>query len=435
MPMSTVNETIKPSNTQSGFNVPRITGKFLLALLCFMLLIHIVVFGFYARYSKHAEAKVNHDIMAQQVLNLIERIYSTQPALQAKVAGAVDISNVSISVDKDAKWKVKLPQNVSLWIVNQEIQKQRGKIQVSLALAKDKWLNISANIVPTSWWLQIFLLSLEIIAVSAILISFWSINRFVEPLKQFRKAADRLGIDVDPTPLAEYGPTIAREAAHAMNKMQARIRSLITERTQMLAALSHDLRTPITRMKLRAQFINDQEQYQKTVSDLDEMEQMIAETLAFAKSDSNLENKVRLDLNSLLASITDDFQDVGHHVTYQELPRRVLILGRSVALKRAFNNLIENAIKYAGSAEVTILIKGKYVIVNIDDNGPGIAEGQLEKVFAPFYRGEASRSRDTGGTGLGLAVTRDIIRAHGGTVKLSLREQGGLRAQVVLPAG
>lgn len=409
------------------------TGKLLLIIICLIFVAHISFFIYYTQHNKRSEAKVNHDIMVQQVLNLIERINFTSPIAREKVASAVDIPNVSISIDPTPKWKIQLKKGTSLWIVNKKIAEQRAAIKVSLQLSAHHWLNISANILSTSWWLQILLLVLELVVAAAVIFSIWSINRFSKPLKQFRKAADRLGIDMTPQPLAEYGPALVKETAQAMNNMQKRIADLIKERTQMLAALSHDLRTPITRMKLRAQFINDPEQYQKTIKDLDDMEAMISETLAFAKNKSRLENMVKLDLSSILTSITNDFVDMGHDVVYHNADKRLLLQGRSVALKRAFTNLVENAIKYAGQAEISTHIYANEVVVNIDDNGPGLAEEQLEKVFAPFYRVEDSRSRDTGGTGLGLAVTRDIIRAHGGSIVMKNRQVGGLRAQVRLP--
>jgi len=185
-------------------------------------------------------------------------------------------------------------------------------------------------------------------------------------------------------------------------------------------------------MKLRAQFIEDPEFHEKNRIDLDQMEAMIAETLAFAKNNNRLETRVKLDINSLLNSVCNDFADIGFDVSYHALDQNVAIKGRSIALRRAFNNLIENAVKYGNKADVRIETKRNTVIIIIDDEGAGIAEEQLEKVFEPFYRVDNSRSRQTGGTGLGLALARDIISALGGSIRLTNRNKIGLRVIVTL---
>ncbi|MBB71182.1 MAG: two-component sensor histidine kinase [Legionellales bacterium] len=300
-------------------------------------------------------------------------------------------------------------------------------------LPQNDWLNITATIVPTSFGLQSFLFSLEIIVAVAVIFFLWTINRFTKPLHKFTKAAERLGVDLHSEPLPIYGPVAVRATATAMNKMQERIQDLIQARTQMLAAISHDLRTPITRLKLRTQYLDEGELQQKIIKDLDEMEAMISETLAFAREDSRSEQRVNLDIVSMLASLCEDFADTGQDVQYIGPQTRVLINGGSVSLRRVFTNVIDNACKYAGSVTVDLHAEGDEVHILFDDNGPGIANAQLDKVFMPFYRGEHSRSRETGGTGLGLATARDIIRAHGGDIRLSNRPSGGLRVTVVLP--
>ena len=203
----------------------------------------------------------------------------------------------------------------------------------------------------------------------------------------------------------------------------------------MLAAISHDLRTPITRMKLRMQFIYDEKLKEESLHDLDEMESMIQETLSFARDDAAKEHKKSLDLVSLIHSICIDAREMGHPVNFHSRQNRIPFTGRSLALKRAFTNLVYNAIRYAKQVSVTIFARHHSIIVHIDDNGPGIPEDDLEQVFTAFYRGEKSRSRDTGGVGLGLAVTRDIIEAHQGKITLSNRRPHGLRAMVEFEVG
>ena len=264
------------------------------------------------------------------------------------------------------------------------------------------------------------------------LLSTWAARRVTAPLLSFAAAADRLGMDVNAPPLPENGSGELRQAAQAFNQMQVRVQGLIRDRTFMLAAISHDLRTVLTRLRLRTEFIEDATQQHKAEADLAQMEAMLTSTLAFAKADSTPEARTQLDLASLLQSICDDLVDAGKVAQYQG-PDRVNLVGQPTALRRAFSNLIENATLYGQEAEVTIAAVTPVVRVAIADRGPGIPEEMREQVFEPFFRLEPSRNRETGGTGLGLAVARTAIRRHGGEITLYPREGGGLVVEVTLP--
>ena len=257
-------------------------------------------------------------------------------------------------------------------------------------------------------------------------------RRVTAPLGRFSAAAQRLGTDVDAPPMEETGPTEIREAAEAFNQMQRRIRRFVEDRTRMLAAVSHDLRTMLTRFRLRAEYIDDNEQRTKALADLAEMQAMLDATLSFARDDAAAEPRTSVDLSSVLQTLCDDLADAGQKVAY-EGPQRVTIGCRPAALGRALANLIDNAVKYGGEADVAMSDSADEVVVRVADRGPGIPEADREKVFAPFYRLEASRSRDTGGTGLGLALARNIVRGHGGDITLEDRDGGGLVARVTLP--
>ena len=233
-------------------------------------------------------------------------------------------------------------------------------------------------------------------------------------------------------PLGEAGPAEIRGAAKAFNQMQRRIRRFMDERMHMLAAASHDLRTPITRLRLRAELIEDAEQRAKTLKDLDEMEAVIASTIAYAREETTSEPRTPVDLARLLQEIRADLAEAGHTVTV-EGPARLIYEGRATALKRALANLIGNAVIYGGTAAVRLSEADGRITITIEDSGPGIPEDEREQVFAPFYRLERSRSRETGGAGLGLSVARTVIRGHGGEVTLANRPEGGLRQEVVLP--
>ncbi|MBT3361857.1 MAG: HAMP domain-containing protein [Rhodospirillales bacterium] len=295
---------------------------------------------------------------------------------------------------------------------------------VSVELTDGSWLNfLTPTFGAKPFWSSSIFLPMLGATLAVILISVLAVWRATAPLALFTRAAERLGRDVNAPAMAEKGPGEVRRAARSFNEMQGRLQNFVADRTQMLAAISHDLRTPITRMKLRAEFVDDEEQRRKMLGDLDEMEAMIAATLSFARDDAAREEREPLDLAQLLRSLCDDYSgDQG--VTY---------VGAPLALKRVFANLIGNAVKYGGTAKVSLAEEKNSIVITVDDDGPGIPEEECEKVFTAFYRLEHSRSRETGGVGLGLAVVRSIVRAHGGDVMLSNRAEGGLRATVTLP--
>ena len=306
-------------------------------------------------------------------------------------------------------------------------------LQVSYRLGEKRWLNFStASPKFSSLWKSRFFLAFFVMAVVVSLLSVWAVRRSTAPLALFAWAAERLGRDVNAPDLPEDGPREVHQAARAFNEMQHRLRRLINDRTQMLAAISHDLRTPITRLRLRAEFVEDTEQRGKMLNDLEQMEEMIAATLAFARDDNANEPRKNLDLAGLLQSICDDATDMGHEANFSNTGDAPFS-GRPLALRRAFTNLVDNAIKYGSRARVHLKASSKSFVITIDDEGPGIPDGEIERVFEPFYRIEHSRNRETGGTGLGLAVVRSIIRGHGGEVKLSNRPEGGLCVRVILP--
>ncbi|MEK9662234.1 MAG: ATP-binding protein, partial [Alphaproteobacteria bacterium] len=224
----------------------------------------------------------------------------------------------------------------------------------------------------------------------------------------------------------------------AFNAMQERLSRFIGDRTRLLAAISHDLRTPITSLRLRAEFIDDEETRAKVLETLDEMARMAEATLAFARDDAAAEETRPVDLAALLQSLADDLADLGHDVTCAEAPA-LAYRCRPVALKRALRNLIENAVRYGDRARISLAATPEGPRIAIEDDGPGIDPAALERVFEPFVRLEESRSRETGGVGLGLAIARSIVRAHGGELSLVNRSDAagkvaGLTATVALPA-
>ncbi|NOX40459.1 MAG: HAMP domain-containing protein [Alphaproteobacteria bacterium] len=272
-----------------------------------------------------------------------------------------------------------------------------------------------------------------VMIVAVTMIAAVIVKRMTEPLQSLSLAADKLGTDVQAPAIPETGPEEVRRTAHAFNMMQTRIRRFVEDRTQMLGAIAHDLATPLTRLRLRAEFLKDEDVRTKMLRDLDDMQHMVASTLSFIREDATSEPQASVDLGSLLARVCDDFTDSGAEVSLDEIPRWVLVDCRPIALRRALGNLIGNAIKYGHRAKVSLLIEPTKLGICIDDDGPGIPEARREDVFQPFHRLDQSRNFETGGTGLGLAVARTIVRAHGGDIHLSDRPNGGLRAELRLP--
>lgn len=276
-----------------------------------------------------------------------------------------------------------------------------------------------------SIYLILFLISIGVLAA-------FVARMAMRPLNQLARAATELGHDIERPPLPERGAREIRQAAAAFNAMQSRIRMHIRQRSHILAAITHDLQTPLTRLRLRLEKVDDTELREKLISDLSSMQGMVREGLDLARSMDSAEPMQRLDLDSLVDSVCADATDAGQDVITAGRTHAAL-MARPIALRRCLTNLIDNACKYGGSARVNAAREGDLAVIRIRDSGPGMPEHELEKVFEPFYRLEASRSRDTGGTGLGLTIARNIAEQHGGTIQLSNHPDGGLEVVLGLP--
>ncbi len=277
--------------------------------------------------------------------------------------------------------------------------------------------------------LNIVFMILSVLVVSAI-----ANRQLGHPFQQFAAAASRFDGSRAVKPIAESGPRELRAAIQAFNAMWARIQRYVADETNMLAAISHDLRAPLTRIRLRAEFVEDPEQQAKLFRDVDAMEAMLASALTFLKDNSGQEEVTTIDLSELLRTIVEDFSDQGFAASFSG-PDRVALRGRPLALTRGFTNLVDNAIKYGGSAGIFLGISGRIASIRIEDRGPGIADEKLQAAFDPFVRLDTSRSPTTGGVGLGLTSARAIFRMHGGDIVLKNASGGGLQALVSLPLG
>jgi signal transduction histidine kinase len=293
------------------------------------------------------------------------------------------------------------------------------------------WLNFAAPLAPqTPSWTSSMLLLIAATSLAAAGIAAFVVWRASAPLSLFAAASERLGRNLEAPPLPERGPAEVARAARAFNEMQARLQQMVRQRTQMLAAMSHDLRTPLTRLRLRAELLDDPAQQEKALADLDQIEDLIGTSLEFARDAFTGEAPARLDLAALVKTVCDEAADAGGRIRYHG-PERAPFVARQMALRRALANLLDNAMRHGETVEVSLILPangGERAEIVVEDDGPGLPEGELGKVGEPFYRPDASRSRDSGGAGLGLAIVRAVAVAHGGGITLTNRDRGGLSA-------
>jgi signal transduction histidine kinase len=284
----------------------------------------------------------------------------------------------------------------------------------------------------TANWPYRLLWSIAIVVAAAVVVAWIAVRWTTKPLHTLALAADELGRNVNRAPIPEQGPTEVARAARAFNNMQSQLREYLSSRTRLLAAMSHDLKTPITRLRLRSELLDDPTLRVRYSEDLQELESMVTATLDFLRGIQNDEPANTFDVMAMLEALAADRRETGANVAIEGQSARPYC-GQRQAIRRCLSNLLDNAIKYGGSATVAITDEPAQLTLCVVDSGPGIAPDELEKVFEPFYRIEASRARETGGSGLGLAIARQIARAHGGEVTLFNRVAGGLEARLVLP--
>lgn len=306
---------------------------------------------------------------------------------------------------------------------------------LALQLPNGRWLNVANKYHRGAPFFPLLnLVSILITAIILVCIIVFMVRRITQPLKRLTIAADRLGRGEYVEPLQESGPSDLQTAISSFNKMNERLNRFVKDRTNMLAAVSHDLRTPITTLKLRTELLDNKETQTAFLNTLDEMQAIADATLCFVRDDANNEAIQSVDLVALLDSICEEFKAQGKQAKFlQEDQRAYFYSCRLISLKRAINNLVENAIKYGHCASVSIEESAGQLMMHIDDNGAGIPDDDIEEMFVPFSRLEKSRNQLTGGVGLGLSIARSIVRSHGGDIRLSNLKTSGLRATLILP--
>jgi signal transduction histidine kinase len=308
-----------------------------------------------------------------------------------------------------------------------------GRLDVSLQLPDGSWIAVSEPGRELATSLRLRNLVILLIALGLIAgVSLFAARMIIRPLRRLAAVADRLGRERELTPVHKAGVPELDAIADSFNQMQQRLKRFVDERTHMLAAISHDLRTPLTRLRLFAEFVNDQQQRALVLNDIEEMEQMLRASLTFASDEARREPHSRVDLGALLISLCDTVSDAGGQVSYQG-PDHAELPCQPVAIRRAFSNLIDNACKYGEESRVSLSDHADMIEVIIADRGPGIPADQVELAFAPFRRLEGSRNRESGGVGLGLSIARDVVHGHGGSITLESNLPAGLLVRVRLP--
>ncbi len=307
-------------------------------------------------------------------------------------------------------------------------------IALAVRLEGGRWLNAETALPDPARFAWPALVSTLLIGAALVVVVVLSVRRITRPLRKLATAADRFGRGESVPDLKPEGPEEVRRTIAAFDAMQARVGRFVADRTRMIAAISHDLRTPLTSLRLRAEFVEDEDLRERIVDTVDEMSRMTEAALAFARDEADGERARPTDLSALVRAVADDFADLGADVTVTG-PERIEHVVRPVALRRALRNLVENAVRYGERARIALSEGPGEVVVAIDDDGPGIPPERMEDVFEPFVRLETSRSAETGGVGLGLSTARSIARAHGGDLTLANRPGGGLTATLRLPRG
>ena len=410
----------------------RVASQMFVVLLLAMSLVMGCVVFIYDAYLREAEDVNSPKKLAEHVEHLVDmsrKLKADEILLVIRDFRYPGVTTRLIDTDEEP---LQATPATTMKEIREEVLANPKHFFIRLPVGKQHLLEIETHFIyPISFIVQLVVI-LSCLVVVVVLLCAWVVRRLTWPMAEFAQAAKRFAIDVDAPPMPVSGLPSEQEAAQAFNQMQRRIRQLLNDRTQMLAAISHDLRTPITRLKLRAEAL-DGLVGDKIQSDLTDMEHMINSILIFARDEARSEKSTRFDLVALIESICSDMSDTGRNVNFTTGEQRVIFLGRLTALKRALTNLLDNAIKYGDKADVQLTLSEQHIIVKIQDSGPGIPVDDLEKVFLPFYRVDHARSAQTRGSGLGLAVSQDIIRAHSGSIDLVNCQPKGLLAMVNLP--
>ncbi len=346
-------------------------------------------------------------------------------------AGVVPLE-VRASIDQPPRQAIR--PLLSAGGTNVQRRPPRVRVQLSVKVAPDRWMTVFSRAAPIDQpILQRFLVPTLFLYGMVLIPLVWFTRRLADPLRALASATTRVGTPEGAPPVPEVGPDDVRGLAASFNAMQDRIRSMLEEKDHMLGAIGHDLRTPLTALRVRVESVPEGQDRDRMIATIDDMRQMLDDILALARIGRDREPPQKVDLGSLAEAAIDDFLETGANVDLDEDMPRAVVNVHPRSIRRALTNLVDNAIKYGGSAAVSLRIADGRAILAVTDPGPGIAPGRIEEMMQPFTRMEGSRSRDTGGAGLGLAIVRAIASSEAGQFTLANRPEGGLIAELSLP--
>jgi signal transduction histidine kinase len=366
-----------------------------------------------------------------------------RPALFADIARAFPQFHIE-SLPLDAVHAVNKPDGLNLHTLHRRLSSSYRFFSLApdddtpkIGITLPDGATISAKLLPDPglrpFWIGPWTTTFLFAVISLTLLGLWVARVLTAPLSSFAKAAESFSLNGTALPLPERGPEEIRSVAKALNRMRERITALIDDRTKMLAAISHDLRTPITRMRLRSEFIEDEAHRSHMLGDLDQMRSMLESVLSFLRNDSKLESMTLIDVATTLQLVVDQFGDMGHKVAYDG-PEHATATLRPDDLHRSITNLVENAVRFAAEVTIRLGVSPDTVTIEIEDDGPGISDARKDVMLEPFVRGDDARNMDeTAGFGLGLSIVRSIVLAHGGELSLNDRQPHGLIVRIQLP--
>ncbi|SDS90340.1 ATP-binding protein [Bradyrhizobium canariense] len=430
-----------------GFlNLRGISGQIAALVVASIVTIHVIItIIFLVHRPDQIDPSIDrgHSQLAASVQLLGAAPVSERPRLFADIARAfpqLDIQSLASGPAEGADE----PASIDLHILHRRL----GRSYQIFSLAHDGDVDkigivlpdgtaVSARLLQDSrqrpFWGGPWLTTLLFAVISLTLLGLWAARALTAPLSSFAKAAEDFSLNGAAAALPERGPEEIRSVAKALNRMRQRITALIDDRTKMLAAISHDLRTPITRMRLRSEFIEDDGHRSRMLHDLDQMRSMLESVLSFLRNDRKLESMTLVDIATTLELVTDQFTDMGHKVTYDG-PEHAMATVRPDDLHRTITNLVENAVKFGAQTTIRLMMSPETVTIEVEDDGPGISDARKEVMLEPFVRGDEARNMDeASGFGLGLSIARTIVLAHGGEFSLNDRQPQGLIVRIQLP--
>ena len=437
-----------------------LAGRLALLLALALIVVQLITLPYFLRQQASAAAELFERSTVARIAHIVALFEPLSPAGRRQLLPAINSPYLDVELFFEptataraaadetalaATLSARLQRQVMIKRVRQEQAEEQGesgglpsllpgqqRIAVWVPLADNSWLRFSTHSdLPALGWVAHMSAQLLLVCLALVVFAVVAARQITRPIRTFVAAAERLGTDVNSPPIPEKGSQELRRATRVFNTMQERLQRYVEDRTRMLAAISHDLRTSLTRLRLRTRFIADPQQRAKAEQDLEQMDAMLASTLSFARDDAASEKPVDVDLAKLLHTLCDDLIDLGEEVEYCG-PEACTVCCRPLALQRAVTNVLSNAVNYGRRARVTLEPRVGNCEIRVEDDGPGIPEARMEAVFEPFVRLDPARNRSTGGSGLGLSIARSVMRSHGGDITLANRSGGGLVVHMVL---